>query len=201
MEYPTFYEFDRNETSDLYNKMKTIKSALDGVESYLINHYYDPDASACSFVSTNINPQKTYFATEISNSSSPKIQLNKLDWRSIFILNPLPHTQIQYIIDKLEQYIGKVARAEYVWAINEQQVVLYVKFKYWYDTLFNRVFRSELIITQEKNKHSYTKNTVDLHLDFNQTIFNVLLCKRKSSESNETDDIYTNQIVCPTTII
>lgn len=187
MEYPTFYELDINETSILYNKMKNIKSALDGVESYIVNHYYDPDASACSFVSTNINPQKTYFATEISNSSYPKIQLNKLDWRSIFIINPLPETQIQYIIDQLEQYVGKVSRAEYVWAINEQQVILFVKFKYWYDTTFNRVFRSELIINQEKNRHSHAKDTVDLHMDYTKYTFNVLLCKRISSEYTNID--------------
>ena len=117
------------------------------------------------------------------------MRLNKLDWRSIFIVNPLPETHIQYVIDQLEQYVGKVSRAEYVWAINEQQVILFVKFKYWYDTTFNRVFRSELIITQEKNRHSYAKDTVDLHMDYNKYTFKVLLCKRCSNEDTNTADI------------
>jgi len=125
MEYPTFYPFDSNETSALYNKMQSIKSALDGVETHIINHY-NSDATACSFVSNNINPQKTYFAHCIENTSFPKIKLDKLDWRSMFILNPLPEQHLHYIIHQLEQYVGKVSRAEYVWAIIEQKVVLFV---------------------------------------------------------------------------
>lgn len=190
MEYPTFHQFDVNDTCKLYNKMKNIKTALDGVETYLKNTNYDEsEPNSCSFVSTNINPQKTYFATQESQFSTSKMRLNKLDWRSIFIVNPLPETHMQYVIDQLEQYVGKVSRAEYVWAINEQQVILFVKFKYWYDTTFNRVFRSELIITQEKNRHSYAKDTVDLHMDYNKYTFKVLLCKRCSNEDTNTADI------------
>lgn len=189
MEYPTFHRFDVNDTCGLYNKMKNIKTALDGVETYLKNTNYDEsEPNSCSFVSTNINPQKTYFATQESDVSTSKIKLNNLEWRSIFIINPLPEMHIQYIIDQLEQYVGKVSRSEYIWAINEQQVILFVKFKYWYDTTFNRVFRSELIITQEKNRHSYAKDTVDLHMDYNKYTFKVLLCKRKSNEDTNTDD-------------
>ncbi len=185
MEYPTYSPFDRNELDELYHKMQSIGSALTGVESHIKNNFYNPEATACSIVSYNINPQKTYFATSALDISPQKLILDKHDWRSIFIMNPLPTNQIHRMIDLFEKYIGKVDRAEYVWAIKEQQVVLFIKFKYWYDNKFNRVLRSELIITQEKNKHTFTKEYINMSFDYGRYIFDIVLCKRKSNEEDD----------------
>jgi hypothetical protein len=195
MEYPTYSRYDQTELHEVYTQLQSINSVLNCVESQLKNNPANSESSACSFISSNINPNKTYFATNANDSHSSKMRLDKHDWRSLFIMNPLPANQLQYMITQIELYIGKVARAEYVWAIKEQRVVLYIKCKYWYDTQFVKVFRSELIISQERNKHRFTKESIKLEIDFGRHIFDIVLCKRKSNEDDASNNDQTILII------
>lgn len=195
MEYPTYDKYDQTEVHEIYSRLQSIGSVLNCVESQIKSNPDASEQSVCSFISNNIHPNKTYFATSIADPLNSKMRLDKHDWRSVFIMNPLPADQLQYMIAQFERCIGKVARAEFVWAIKEQRVVLYIKCKHWYDTQFTKVFRSELIISQERNKHSFTKEFTSLHTDFGRHIFDIVLCKRKSNEDEAVDNSPTVLII------
>jgi len=183
------YKFDEDELSKISTKLRFIQSAINGIENHIDNAPDLDIACACSFVSKFINNQKTFYALEPVKDNKTYIELDKNDWRSIFIMNPPDADDLPYVIRQLEKYIGKVYRTEYLWTIREQQVILVIKFKKWYDSEFTRNLRSELIINQEINKNVYKKNFINISLDFGKYDFELLLCKRKSKEPVKNDTI------------
>ena len=177
------YRFDSTEVEAMFGKLRSIQSALNGIETHIQNNTELDIACACSFVSKITNNQKTFYALSSDEVDKTPMSLEKTDWRSIFIMNPPPTEELSYVICQLEKYIGKVSKTEYLWAVREQRVILFIKFKKWHNDSFTRNLRSELLIIQEINKNNhYQKQFVDLNLDFGKYEFNIVLCKRKTTE-------------------
>ena len=173
------YKFHDQDFNEINNDLLSIQMSLKDIETHIENTENLNDNCACSFVSKFINKQKTFYALNVNKTN---MVLEKNDWRSIFIMNPPTPEELPNVISQLEKYIGKVYRTEYMWTIREQNVILAIKFKKWYDDEFTRALRSELIVLQEINKSNYKKQYLELVLDFGKYNFDLLLCKRKSKQ-------------------
>lgn len=173
------YKFHDQDFNEINNDLLSIQMSLKDIETHIENTENLSDNCACSFVSKFINKQKTFYALNVNKTN---MVLEKNDWRSIFIMNPPTPEELPNVISQLEKYIGKVYRTEYMWTIREQNVILAIKFKKWYNDEFTRALRSELIVLQEINKSNYKKQYLELVLDFGKYNFDLLLCKRKSKQ-------------------
>jgi len=173
------YKFHDQDFNEINHDLLSIQASLKDIETHIENTENLNDNCACSFVSKFINKQKTFYALNVNKTN---MVLEKNDWRSIFIMNPPTPEELPNVISQLEKYIGKVYRTEYMWTIREQNVILAIKFKKWYDDEFTRALRSELIVLQEINKSNYKKQYLELVLDFGKYNFDLLLCKRKSKQ-------------------
>lgn len=176
------YKFHDQNFNDISHELLSIQASLNDIETHIENTENLNDNCACSFVSKFINNKKTFYALNALNVNKTNMILEKNDWRSIFIMNPPTPEELPNVISQLEKYIGKVYRTEYMWTIREQNVILAIKFKKWYNDEFTRALRSELIVLQEINKSNYKKQYLELVLDFGKYNFDLLLCKRKSKQ-------------------
>lgn len=180
------YKFHDQDFNEINHDLLSIQTSLKDIETHIENTENLNDNCACSFVSKFINNQKTFYALNVNKTN---MILEKNDWRSIFIMNPPTPEELPNVISQLEKYIGKVYRTEYMWTIREQNVILAIKFKKWYNDEFTRALRSELIVLQEINKSNYKKQYLELVLDFGKYNFDLLLCKRKSKQPVSDDTI------------
>ena len=79
-----------------------------------------------------------------------------------------------------DKYIGKIYSIRYVWSIRHQSNVICIRLQHWYVDKFSQIFRTELIIQQELNKHTSEKQTVCITNNTNRRTYKVVLGRRLS---------------------
>jgi len=81
--------------------------------------------------------------------------------------------------------LEKVYSIRYVWSIRHQSIVICIRLQHWYADKFSQIFRTELVIQQELNKHTSEKQPVCIKNNTNRHTYKVILgrrlCKIKTS--------------------
>lgn len=163
-------------SSELNNDLNRIKERLSQVEDVL--HNVDIGAISIYYISNFVLPSTTQYRTVDSTIDQQILEPEKYCHTHIFILQPEPHEELDFICQHINKYIGKVHTIRHVWSIRHQSIVICVRLQYWYVDKFSQILRSELIIQQELNKFSNEKQPFCITINKNRRTYNVILGRR-----------------------
>jgi len=171
--------------SDLKADLSRIKQRLEQVEDVL--HGVDMGSITTHYISKFVLPSATQYRTIDSNINQAILEPDQYCYTHLFLLQPTPNEDLQILCDMFDKYIGKVHSIRYVWSIRHQSIVICVRLKHWYVDKFSQIFRTELVIQQELNKHTIEKQSICITNNTNRHAYKVILgrrlCKIKTSSS------------------
>ena len=163
-------------SSELNNDLIRIKERLNQVEDVL--HNVDIGAISIYYISKFVLPSTTQYRTVDSTIDQQILEPEKYCHTHIFILQPEPNADLEFICEYINKYIGQVYTIRYVWSIRHQSIVICVRLQYWYVDKFSQILRSELIIQQELNKFSNEKQPFCITTNKNRRTYKVMLGRR-----------------------
>ena len=169
---------DGSVMSDIKVDLSRIKQRLEQVEDEL--HGVDIGSITTHYISKFVLPCATQYRTIDSNINQNILEPEQYCHNDIFILHPQPTEDIQALCDMFDKYIGKVYSIRYVWSIRHQSIVICIRLQHWYVDKFSQIFRTELIIQQELNKHTSEKQTICITNNTNRHTYKVILGRRLS---------------------
>lgn len=176
---------DCSASSDIKADLSRIKQRLDAVEDEL--HGVDIGSITTRYISKFVLPSATQYRTIDSNINQAILEPDQYCYTHLFLLQPTPNEDLQILCDMFDKYIGKVHSIRYVWSIRHQSIVICVRLQHWYVDKFSQIFRSELVIQQELNKHTSEKQSICITNNTNRHTYKVILgrrlCKIKTSSN------------------
>jgi hypothetical protein len=176
---------DSSTSSDIKADLSRIKQRLEEVEDVL--HGVDIGSITTSYISKFVLPSATQYRTVDSNINQTILEPEQCCHAYLFILQPAPNEDLQILCDMFDKYIGKVYSIRYMWSIRHQSIVICIRLQHWYVDKFSQIFRTELVIQQELNKHTIEKQSICITNNTNRHTYNVILgrrlCKIKTSSS------------------
>ncbi len=163
---------------DINADLARIKNRLEQVEDEL----QDVDIGSIStyYISKFVLPSATQYRTIESNINQSILEPDQYCHAHIFILDPQPNADLQTLCDMFDKYIGKVYSMRYVWSIRDQAIVICIRLQHWYVDKFSQIFRTELVIQQELNKHASEKQTFCITNNTTRHTHKVILGRRLS---------------------
>lgn len=164
--------------SDLKADLSRIKQRLDEVEDVL--HGVDFGSITTYYISKYVLPCATQYRTIDANINRTILEPEQYCHAHLFILHPQTDEDLQILCDMFDKYIGKVYSIRYVWSIRHQSNVICIRLQHWYVDKFSQIFRTELVIQQELNKHTSEKQTVCITNNTNRRTYKVVLGRRLS---------------------
>lgn len=171
--------------SDINADLSRIKQRLEQVEDAL--HGVDLGSIMTQYISKFVLPCATQYRTIDANINRAILEPDQQCHAYLFILHPQPDEDLQSLCDMFDKYIGKVYSIRYVWSIRHQSIVICVRLQHWYVDKFSQIFRTELVIQQELNKHNSEKQPVCIKNNTNRHTYKVILgrrlCKIKTSSN------------------
>jgi hypothetical protein len=171
--------------SDINADLSRIKQRLEQVEDVL--HGVDLGSIATQYISKFVLPCSTQYRTIDANINRAILEPDQQCHAYLFILHPQPDEDLQSLCDMFDKYIGKVYSIRYLWSIRHQSIVICIRLQYWYVDKFSQIFRTELAIRQELNKHTSEKQPVCIKNNANRHTYKVILgsrlCKIKTSSN------------------
>ena len=165
--------------SDLKADLSRIKQRLEEVEDEL--HGVDLGSITTYYISKFVLPSATQYRTIDSNINQTVLEPEQHCYTHLFILQPTPNEDLQILCDMFDKYIGKVHSIRYVWSIRHQSIVICLRLKHWYVDKFSQIFRTELVIQQELNKHTNEKQSICITNNANRHTYKVILGRRLSN--------------------
>ena len=176
---------DCSASSDIKADLSRIKQRLDQVEDVL--HGVDIGSITTHYISKFVLPFATQYRTIDSNINRTILEPEQYCHAHLFILHPFPHDDLPILCDMFDKYIGKVYTIRYVWSIRHQTIVICIRLQHWYVDKFSQIFRTELVIQQELNKHTSEKQSICITNNTNRHTYKVILgrrlCKIKTTGS------------------
>lgn len=170
---------------DINADLSRIKQRLDEVEDVL--HGVDIGSITTHYISKFVLPSATQYRTIDSNINQTILEPHQLCHAHLFILNPQPDEDLQILCDMFDKYIGKVYSIRYVWSIRHQSIVICIRLQHWHVDKFSQIFRTELVIQHELNKHTSEKQSICITNNANRHTYKVILgnrlCKIKTSSN------------------
>jgi nitrate reductase alpha subunit len=171
--------------SDLNADLSRIKQRLDQVEDVL--HGVDIGSITTSYISKFVLPFATQYRTIDSNINRTILEPEQHCYIHLFILHIQPDVDLQTLCNMFDKYIGKVYSIRYVWSIRHQSIIICIRLQHWYVDKFSQIFRTELVIQQELNKHTSEKQSICITNNTNRHTYKVILgrrlCRIKTSSS------------------
>ena len=174
--------------SDIKADLSRIKQRLEEVVDVL--HGVDMGSIMTSYVSKFVLPSATQYRMIDANINQTILEPEQQCYIHLFILHPQPDENLQIICDMFDKYIGKVHSIRYVWSIRHQSIVICVRLQHWYVDKFSQIFRTELVIQKELNKHTSEKQSICITNNANNTnrhtykvILGNRLCRTKISSN------------------
>lgn len=171
--------------SDIKADLSRIKQRLEQVEDVL--HDVDMGSITTHYISKFVLPSATQYRTIDANMNRAILDPEQHCHAHLFILYPPPDEDLQSLCDMFDKYIGKVYTIQYVWSIRHQSIVICIRLQHWYVDKFSQIFRTELVIQQELNKHTNEKQPIYITNNANRHTYKVILgnrlCKIKTSSS------------------
>ena len=176
---------DCSASIDIKADLSRIKQRLEQVEDVL--HGVDIGSITTHYISKFILPFATQYRTIDANVNQTILEPDQQCYIHLFILYPQPDEDLQILCDMFDKYIGKVHSIRYVWSIRHQSIVICVRLQHWYVDKFSQIFRSELVIQKELNKHASEKYSISITNNANRHTYKVILgnrlCKIKTSSN------------------
>ena len=176
---------DCSASSDIKADLSRIKQRLEAVVDVL--HGVDMGSITTSYVSKFVLPSATQYRTIDANINQTILEPEQHCYIHLFILRPPPDEDLQILCEMFDKYIGKVYSIRYVWSIRHQSIVICIRLQHWYVDKFSQIFRTELVIQQELNKHNSEKQSICITNNTNRHTYKVILgnrlCKIKTSSS------------------
>jgi len=176
---------DCSASSDIKADLSRIKQRLEQVEDVL--HGVDIGSITTRYISKFVLPSATQYRTIDTNINQNILEPDQQCYIHLFILHPQPDEDLQVVCDMFDKYIGKVYSIRYVWSIRHQSIVICVRLQHWYVDKFSQIFRTELVIQQELNKHTSEKQSICITNNTNRHTYKVILgrrlCKIKTSSN------------------
>jgi hypothetical protein len=167
---------DCSASIDIKADLSRIKQRLEQVEDVL--HGVDIGSITTSYISKFVLPSATQYRTIDANINQTILEPEHHCYIHLFILNPPPDEDLQTLCDMFDKYIGKVYSIRYVWSIRHQSIIICIRLQYWYVDKFSQIFRTELIIQQELNKHTSEKHSTCITNNTNRHTYKVILGRR-----------------------
>lgn len=167
---------DCSASSDIKADLSRIKQRLDAVVDVL--HGVDIGSITTHYISKFVLPSTTQYRTIDSNINQAILEPDQYCHAHLFILHPQPCEDLQVLCDMFDKYIGKVQSTRYVWSIRHQSIVICVRLQHWYVDKFSQIFRTELVIQQELNKHTSEKQSICITNNTNRHTYKVILGRR-----------------------
>jgi hypothetical protein len=176
---------DCSASIDIKADLSRIKQRLEKVEDVL--HGVDLGSITTQYISKFVLPCATQYRTIDANINRAILEPDQQCHAHLFILDPPPDEDLQSLCDMFNKYIGKVYSIMYVWSIRHQSIVICIRLQHWYVDKFSQIFRTELVIQQELNKHTSEKQPVCIKNNTNRHTYKVVLgrrlCKIKTSSN------------------
>ena len=163
---------------DIKADLARIKNRLEQVEDEL--HGVDIGSITTYYISKFVLPSATQYRTIDSNINQSMLEPEQYCHAHLFILNPQPTEDIQALCDMFDKYIGKINSMRYVWSIRHQSIVICIRLQHWYVDKFSQIFRTEMVIQQELNKHTSEKLSICITNNTNRHTYKVILGRRLS---------------------
>ena len=163
---------------DIKADLSRIKQRLEQVEDEL--HGVDIGSITTSYISKFVLPSATQYRTFDANINQTILEPEQHCYIHLFILHPQPREDLQALCDMFDKYIGKVYSIKYMWSIRHQSIIICVRLQYWYVDKFSQIFRTELIIQQELNKHTSEKHSICITNNTFRHTYKVILGRRLS---------------------
>ena len=174
---------DCSASIDINADLSRIKQRLEQVEDVL--HGVDIGSITTHYISKFVLPSATQYRMIDANINQTILEPEQYCHVHLFILNPQPSADLQIICDMFDKYIGKVQSIRYVWSIRHQSIVICIRLQHWYVDKFSQIFRTELVIQKELNKHTSEKQHFCITNNTNRYTYKVILgnrlCKIKTS--------------------
>jgi len=169
---------DSSASSDIKADLSRIKQRLDAVEDEL----QDVDIGSISthYISKFVLPSTTQYRKIETIINQNILETDRYCHAHLFILHPHPNEDLQVVCDMFDKYIGKVCSMRYVWSIRHQSIVICIRLQHWYVDKFSQIFRTELVIQQELNKHTSEKQSICITNNANRHTYKVILGRRLS---------------------
>ena len=181
----TITKMDSLASIDIKADLSRIKQRLEEVVDVL--HGVDIGSIAAHYISKFVLPFATQYRTIDSNINQTILEPEQQCYTYLFILHPPPDEDLQILCEMFDKYIGKVCTIRYVWSIRHQSIVICVRLQHWYVDKFSQIFRTELVIQQELNKHTSEKQSICITNNTNRHTYKVILgrrlCKIKASSN------------------
>jgi nitrate reductase alpha subunit len=181
----TITKMDCSASSDIKADLSRIKQRLEAVVDVL--HGVDIGSITTHYISKFVLPSATQYRTIDTNINQNILEPDQQCYIHLFILHPQPDEDLQILCDMFDKYIGKVHSIRYVWSIRHQSIVICVRLQHWYVDKFSQIFRTELVIQQELNKHTSEKQSICITNNTNRHAYKVILgrrlCKIKASSN------------------
>jgi len=111
-----------------------------------------------SFKSRFVNSQKTLFGV----SDSERGKMDKFKCPTLFISGVSPDDTRERMVKVFEEFVGEVSVFSFVKREDSDIRDAVVHFLFWYDDVFTRTLRSELIMANEHNKHWQNQDVITL---------------------------------------
>ena len=111
-----------------------------------------------SFKSQFVNSQKTLFGV----SDSERGKMDKFKCLTLFIEGLSPLETSERMVKLLGEFVGEVSIFSFIKREDSDIRDAVVRFLFWYDDVFTRTLRSELIMANEHNKHWQNQEVVTL---------------------------------------
>ena len=176
---------DSSASIDIKADLSRIKQRLEAVVDVL--HGVDIGSITTHYISKFVLPSATQYRTIDSNINQTILETEQCCHTHLFILHPQPDEDLQILCDMFDKYIGKVYSIRYVWSIRHQSIVICIRLQHWYVDKFSQIFRTELVIQQELNKHTSEKQSICITNNANRHTYKVILgnrlCKIKTSSN------------------
>lgn len=163
---------------DIKADLSRIKHRLEQVEDEL--HGVDLGSITTYYISKFVLPSATQYRTIDSSINQTILDPDQYCHNHLFILHPQPTEDLQALCDMFDKYIGKVQSIRYVWSIRHQSIIICVRLQHWYVDKFSQIFRTELVIQQELNKHTSEKQSICITNNANRHTYKVILGRRLS---------------------
>ncbi len=167
---------DSSVMSDINADLSRIKQRLEQVEDEL--HGVDIGSITTHYISKFVLPCATQYRTIDSNINQNILEPEQYCHTHLFVLHTQPDEDLEILCDMFNKYIGKVYSIRYVWSIRHQSIVICIRLQHWYADKFSQLFRTELIIQQELNKHTSEKQTICITNNTNRHTYKVILGRR-----------------------
>jgi hypothetical protein len=167
---------DFSASIDIKADLSRIKQRLEEVVDVL--HGVDMGSITTHYISKFVLPSATQYRTIDANINQTILEPEQQCYTHLFILHTPPDEDLQTLCDMFDKYIGKVYSIRYVWSIRHQSIVICVRLQHWYVDKFSQMFRTELVIQQDLNKHTSEKQSICITNNANRHTYKVILGRR-----------------------